>query len=103
MSTDYFKELEEIENKFEKDIGGLFESYVNYWSGWNKYPRKTKKYMKKKGLWGLRKLPKLNGDISVHIGRDFNKLDNLVTMPKAFYDGLRKKLSETCPEIIWRN
>ena len=100
MNTDYYSELENIEKTFGKNMGELLRTHINHWSNWNKYPRKTKKYMKKKGFWNLRKCPPINeGDVTVHVAKNFNIMDNLVTMPDEFYNRLRNELLKFCPEF----
>lgn len=90
---DYFSELENVEKTFDKNIGEILRKHINHWANWPKYPRKTKKYMKKKGYWTLRKCPPINeGDITVHMAKNFNVMDNLVTMQNEFYNRLRNEL-----------
>ena len=102
MSIDYFKELENIEQTWGRSIGDMLRKHINHWSNWKKYPRKTKKYMKKMGYWNLRKCPNINeGDITVHIARNFNVMDNLVTMPNEFYQKLRNEVLDFAPEVIF--
>lgn len=97
---DYFSELENIEKTFGKSLGDILRKHINHWANWPKYPRKTKKYMKKMGYWTLRKCPTINeGDITVHIAKNFNVMDNLVTMPNEFYNRLRNELLKVCPEF----
>ena len=95
MNTDYYSELENIEKTYCKTIGDMLRKHINHWANWNKYPRKTKKYMKKMGYWNLRKCPHINeGDITIHVAKNFNVMDNLVTMPNEFYTRLRRELLE---------
>ena len=50
----YFKELDKIQEVFSEKLNKFFESVIIHYKGWRRYPRKTKKLLKRSFLWSLK-------------------------------------------------
>lgn len=90
MSIDYFEELEKIHKELEKHIGTLVYSYLTKYNKWSKYPRKIKKYMKKKKIWDTR-YADLTEIKTVFIAKNVNIEDSVVTLPLEQYKKFERK------------
>lgn len=68
----YQEKLKEIQKTFCEGASNLLTIHINYiikkYGNWNKYPRKVKKYLKKKLWWDLRNSDKIkDGELQVLI------------------------------------
>jgi len=68
----YQEKLKEIQNTFCEGASNLLTIHINHiiekYGNWNKYPRKVKKYLKKKLWWDLRNSDKIkDGELLVLI------------------------------------
>lgn len=70
----YHQKLEEIQNVFCSGVSELLTYHVNYvinrYGNWKRYPRKVKKFLKKKQWWELKDNQKLSdGELKVAINK----------------------------------
>lgn len=70
----YYQKLEEIQDIFCSGVSELLTRHINYiinrYSNWKRYPRKIKKFLKKKQWWELKDNQKLSdGELIVTINR----------------------------------
>ena len=65
----YMMELKRVQSTFSEDASKIIVSYINYivkkYGNWKRYPRKIKKFLKKKFWWNLRNYKLQEDDIKV--------------------------------------
>ena len=47
----YFEILREMQESLSVEIKNIFHYFIKKYGGWDKYPRKTKKRLKKSKIW----------------------------------------------------
>lgn len=72
----YFEELKRMQQNTCELLGTALTFYINRiaekYGNWKRYPRKVKKFLKKRNLWVFRKLSKVEeGDIQVSINEEY--------------------------------